>query len=102
MTSILQVLSIDLYDLLDPGATLSFTNPLITRNFYILPDILNKLLMVTTPIGELVVVKRVYRTCPIRLPNKVTHLELVEIVMVNFDVKLGMDWLNNCFPSIDC
>ena len=42
VTSMLQVFSLNAYALLDLGATLSFVTPLVARNFYILPDILNK------------------------------------------------------------
>ena len=31
-----------------------------------------------------------------------SHVELVELYMVDFDVILGMDWLHACFASIDC
>ena len=71
----LQVFSLNVYDLLDPGATLSFDTPLVARKFDILPDILNEPFMVTTLVGKLVVAKRVYRSCPIMLLNRVTHVE---------------------------
>ena len=56
----------------------------------------------TTPVGQSVVATRVYRNCSIMLPNRVTHVELVKLDMVNFDIILGMDWLDNCFASIEC
>ena len=46
--------------------------------------------------------QRVYRNYPIIFPNKVTYVELVELDMLDFDIILGMDWLNTCFTSIDC
>ena len=49
-------------------------------------DILKEHLMLTTPIGEPVFPKRVYRYCPIMLANRVTHVELIELDMVDFDV----------------
>ena len=58
--------------------------------------------MVTTPVGESVVANRVCRNCPIMLPNRFTHVELVELDMVDFDVILGMDWLHYFFDFIDC
>ena len=58
--------------------------------------------MVTIPVGETMVAKRVYRNCPITLPNRVTHVKLVELDMVDFNVIFGMEWLHVCFPSIDC
>ena len=36
------------------------------------------------------------------LSNRVTHVELVELDMVDFDVILGMDSFHACFSSIDC
>ena len=49
VTGMLQVLSIDLYDFLEQGSSLSFVNPLISRKFDILPDILNEPFVVSTP-----------------------------------------------------
>ena len=75
---------------------------MIARNFYILPDILNESFMAATLIGKSVVAKRVYRNCPIMFPSRFKHFELVELDMVDFDVIFGMDWLHDCFASIDC
>ena len=49
--------------------------------------------------GESVIAKRVYRNCPIRLPNRVSYVELVELDVLDFDVILGMDWFHACFAS---
>ena len=46
--------------------------------------------------------RRVFRSCPIFLPNIVTWVDLPEFHMVNFDVILGMHLLHACFDSIDC
>ena len=56
----------------------------------------------STPVGESVVAKRVYRNCPIMLPNSVSYVDLVELDMLDFDVILGMDWLHAYFASTDC
>ena len=48
MTVMLQVFSSNVYDLLDPGATLSFVTPLVARKFDIFLDILNEPSMVST------------------------------------------------------
>ena len=52
--------------------------------------------------GDFVVDKRVYKGCPIALPNRVTLVDLIEVDMIDFHVILGMDWLHVCFASIDC
>ena len=33
---------------------------------------------------------------------RVSYVELVELDMLDFDVILGMDWLDACFASIVC
>ena len=55
------------------------------------PDILNEPFMVTTPIRESMAAKRVFRNFPIMLPNRVAHVKLVELYLVDFDVILGME-----------
>ena len=98
----LNIFSLDRYALLDPDATLSFLTPLVAKKFDILPDILHELFIVSTPVGESVVAKRVYRNCPIMLPNRVSYVDLVELDMLDFYIIFGMDWLHACFSSIDC
>ena len=52
--------------------------------------------------GDSVVAKRVYRSCPILLSIIVTLVDLVEVDMFDFDVILGVDYLHACFASIGC
>ncbi|XP_069143326.1 uncharacterized protein [Solanum lycopersicum] len=51
------------YALLDPGSTLSFVTPLLSLTFEILPDVLHDPIVVSTPLGENVIVDRVYKDC---------------------------------------
>ena len=74
MTGMSKVFSIDVYALLDPGATLYFVIPLIAKKFEIFLGILNEPFIVTTTVGESVFAKRVYRNCPIILSNRVTDV----------------------------
>lgn len=60
VTGMLQVFSINVYALLDPGATLSFVSPLVAKNFDVLPDVLIEPFLVSTSEGHFVVAKRVY------------------------------------------
>ena len=54
-----------MYDIHYSGSTFSLITPSVAKKFYILPDILYKPFIVSTPVGELVVAKRVYRSCAI-------------------------------------
>ena len=68
----LKVFSIDVYDLLDPVATLYFVTPSIAYLFKILPDILDEPYIMSTP-----VVSRLFQKEYIMLSGRVTYVELV-------------------------
>ena len=51
--------------------------------------------------GDSVGARRVYRKCPVMLPNRVTFVDLEELDMFDFDIILGMDRLHAYFASID-
>ena len=53
-------------------------------------------------VDKSVVAKKMLRNCSIMLPNRVTHVELVELDMVDFDIILSMDCFHACFAPIDC
>ncbi|KAH0637947.1 hypothetical protein KY290_036496 [Solanum tuberosum] len=102
VTGTLRVFDLDVYALLDPGATLSFVTPYIAVQFSVSPETLSEPFSVSTPVGDLVIARRVYRNCPVTVSQKVTSADLVELEMVEFDVILGMDWLHSCYASVDC
>ncbi|KAG5581339.1 hypothetical protein H5410_051966 [Solanum commersonii] len=53
------------------------------------------------PIGESVLAERVYRDCSISINHKSTMADLMELYMVDFDVILGMGWLNAYYALVD-
>lgn len=69
--------------------------------FYILSEMFEPL-FVCTPVGDLVLGKKIYRSFPISLYNKVTLVDWVDLDMFDFDVIFGMDSLHACYVSIDC
>ncbi|XP_049360778.1 uncharacterized protein LOC125825494 [Solanum verrucosum] len=71
VTGMLKVFLIDVYVLLDPGATLSFVTPFVAMQFDMLPEVLLQPFMVSTPVGDSVA-NRVYRKCPISLCHRFT------------------------------
>ncbi|XP_049388796.1 uncharacterized protein LOC125853135 [Solanum stenotomum] len=82
VTGILQVFSIDVYALLDPGSTFSFVTPFVVMKFEVPPEELKEPFSVSTPAGESVVAKRVYSISPISLPYRVTLRCIYHIVRV--------------------
>ncbi|WMV49517.1 hypothetical protein MTR67_042902 [Solanum verrucosum] len=84
------------------GGTLSFMNPFIVVILDVSPETLSEPFSVSTPVGDSVIARRVYRNCPVTVSQKVTSTDLVELEMVDFNVILGMDWLHSCYASVDC
>jgi len=77
----LKVFQLDVYALLDPGATLSFVTPYVVMRFELFPNVLLEPFSASTPVGDFVVAKRVYRMCPVSLYHRVTLIDLVEDVI---------------------
>ena len=57
---------------------------------------------VSTPVGESVVVEKVYRSCLVNFVGRNTYVDLVILEMDDFDVILGMTWLSPQFAILDC
>ena len=69
VNGMLKVFSIYVYVLLHPDATLYFVTLIVAKMFFNLPVILHEPYIVSTPVGELVVAKKVYLNCPLILPK---------------------------------
>ncbi|GMI94761.1 hypothetical protein HRI_003145400 [Hibiscus trionum] len=48
---------------------------------------------VTSSFGETVVVRRMYRRCPLKIQGHVFPVDMMELSFYDFDIILGMDWL---------
>ena len=70
-------------------------------HFYIIPEQLNETYSVPTPVGESILVERVYHDCLISVNHKSIMDDLDKLDMVDFDVILGMDCLHACYASVD-
>ena len=75
---------------------------MVSRKFDVFINVLIEPFSVCTPMGDSVVAKRFYRKFHVMLPNRVALTDLVELDMFDLDIILGMDWINDCFASIDC
>ena len=89
VTGTLRVFDLNVYALLDPGGTLSFVTPYIAVQFSVSPETLLEPISVSTPVGDPVIARWVYRNFPVTVSQKVTSADLVELEMVDFDVILG-------------
>ena len=91
VTSMLQVLSTSVYDLLYPGYTLPFVTPLLALTFEILPEVLYDPIVVSTPLGENIRTNRVFKDCPIVVSGKTICTDLFELPMHDFYVIVCME-----------
>ena len=57
---------------------------------------------VTSPLGHSVNVNKVYRNCPIVIPDREFSIDLVALPFREFDLILGMEWLSKHKAKLDC
>ena len=65
-------------------------------------ELLDMPIRVSTPVGESVVVEKVYRSCLVNFVGSNTYVDSVILEMDDFDVILGMTWLSLQFAILDC
>ncbi|XP_070050006.1 uncharacterized protein [Nicotiana tomentosiformis] len=85
VTGILSVSSYDVYALIDPSSTLSYVTPLVASEFGIEPELIRPF-EVSTPIGDPVIARWVYKDCILVVHSRYTVADLIELDMVEFDV----------------
>ena len=76
--------------LFDPGSTFSYVSSSFATGLDLNCDLLDMLIRVSTPVGESLIVNKVYRSCLLAFVGSNTHVDLIIIEMVDFDVILGM------------
>ncbi|XP_070004110.1 uncharacterized protein [Nicotiana sylvestris] len=101
-TAMLTIFTFDVYALIVPGSTLSYVTLYIAKKFGIEPEKLCEPIEVSTPVGESVIARCIYRGCPVKVHHRLTAADLVELEMVDFDVIMGMDCLESCYATVGC
>ncbi|XP_070007629.1 uncharacterized protein [Nicotiana sylvestris] len=76
---ILSVSSYDVYALIDPSSALLYVTLLVASEFGIKPKLV-KPFEVSTPVGDSVIAKRVYRGCIIAIHGRSTIADLIELI----------------------
>ena len=76
--------------LFDPGSTFSYVSSSFATGLNLPCELLDMPIRVSTPVGESVIVEKVYRSCFVTFIGSNTHVDLVILEMVDFDVILGM------------
>ncbi|WMV08847.1 hypothetical protein MTR67_002232, partial [Solanum verrucosum] len=88
--------------LFDPGSTFSYASSLFATGLDLHCDFLDMPIRVSIPVGEFVIVEKVYRSCLVTFVGGETYVDLIILDMVDFDVILGMTWLFPNFAILDC
>ena len=86
----------------DPGSTFSYVSSSFATGLDLYCDLLDMPIRVSNPMGESVIVEKVYRSCLVTFVGSNTHVDLGILEMVDFDVILGMTWLSPNFEILDC
>ena len=86
----------------DLGATHSFVSPSYAKKLNKGKMIMENPLAISTPLGEIVEVNYMYRSCEIMIGDIRLYDDLIELPILEFDVILGMEWLSANYATMDC
>ena len=76
--------------------------PYVAVGFRFELEVIKERFTVSTPVGNSIVARRVYRNCVVSILSRGIMADLTELDMVDFDAILGMDWLHLCYATLDC
>ncbi|XP_070046798.1 uncharacterized protein [Nicotiana tomentosiformis] len=88
--------------LFDPGSTYSYVSSYFAHHLDMPHESLVSSIHVSTPVGDTIIVDRVYPSCEVTIGSRDTRVDLSLLGMVDFDVILGMDWLSPYHVVLDC
>ncbi|XP_070032320.1 uncharacterized protein [Nicotiana tomentosiformis] len=102
ITGIISVCGRDASVLFDPGYTYSYVSSMFAYFLGVYRESLGTPIYVSTPVGDSVVVYRIYRSCIVTFCGYKTRANLLLLDMTDFEVILGMDWLSPYHAILDC
>jgi len=102
VTSTLQLGLIQVYALIDLGASHSFVAHQIVSNLKVLPSRLSVGVVVSTPLGKNINIDEVYKGVILYFEGVELRVDLMPLELYDFDLILGMDWLSRYRAQVDC
>ncbi|XP_073317296.1 uncharacterized protein [Primulina huaijiensis] len=90
------------YVLFDCGATHSFMSKRFAKKLGCEPEKLNELFRIATPTSRAIETDEIYWDCIISIGEQTFSADLIQLIMVDFDIILGMDWLARNSAIVDC
>ncbi|KAJ8754963.1 hypothetical protein K2173_015475 [Erythroxylum novogranatense] len=101
VTGMIKLFDENVVILIDRGSTHSFVSLSRTVTSRELSP-LDTPLMVSTPIGQCIIISKVYKDCEIFIGEEQLVVDLMPLRMGGFDVILGMDTLEKYNANLDC
>lgn len=70
--------------------------PFVALHFSLNPECIHDLFSMSTMVGDSIVSRRVYRGCVVSICGSETLVDLMELIMLDFNMILRMDLLHSC------
>ncbi|XP_070035602.1 uncharacterized protein [Nicotiana tomentosiformis] len=102
ITCIISVCGRETSVLFDPGYTYLYVSYLFAHFLGVSRESLGTPVYVSTPVGNFVVVDRIYQSCIVNFYGYKTRADLLLLDMIEFEVILGMDWLSPYHAILHC
>ncbi|XP_073017959.1 uncharacterized protein [Primulina eburnea] len=90
------------YALFDCGATHSFISKRFVKKLGCKPDKLNEPFRIATSTSRAIETHEIYKDCKISINDQTFSADLIQLIMVDLDIILGMDWLARNSAIVDC
>ncbi|XP_075475708.1 uncharacterized protein LOC142509967 [Primulina tabacum] len=90
------------YVLFDCGATHSFISKRFAKKLGHKPEKLSEPFFIATPTAKAIETCEIRKDCRININNRTFSADLIQLIMVDFDIILGMDWLARNNAMVDC
>ncbi|KAA3487864.1 hypothetical protein EPI10_031663 [Gossypium australe] len=90
------------FALIDIGSTHSYVACNVSRTLDIHLELVDKEMSVLSPLGQSVIVNKLFRDVPLEVQGVVFPADLMELPFGEFDLILGMDWLVKHRVNLDC
>nr|GFB79437.1 reverse transcriptase domain-containing protein [Tanacetum cinerariifolium] len=102
ITGILCIDDRTVFALFDTGATHSIISTTFSKKLNMTPTPLIERIIISTPMKNHTLIDHEYVNCPLRFDDRIRPANLLPIYMFDFDVILGMDWLDSHRATIGC
>ena len=90
----LQLDTMQVYVLIDPGASHSFVAYRIVNNLYVLSSKLGVGVIISTPLGENIHIDDIYKGVKLYVGGLKLRVDLMLSELYDFELIIGMDWLS--------